>query len=120
MYHCNGGISARVAKPRKLYESKLKKLIFECLRWGPVRPRDIVIAAGLNNDSAGYSKVVRRLRNWEKRGIVYSTKEIIKKQHGGTTATWYDLPPSKATWYELDYAERVKRHGKTEPWTVAR
>lgn len=100
-------------------ESKLTRVIFECVRWGPVRPRDILLAAGYKSADR-FDVVVRRLRQLEDRGLLYSTKSVVRGRHGGNNATWYALPMSRETWYELDYTERVKRYGKTEPWTVAR
>ena len=94
-------------RPKQPSREWLNPLIFECLRWGPCRPCDILLASG--RDQKRRKKIAERLQKLEKEGILYSTVKEIRGG-GGNVAVFYDL----------DYAERVRRHGKTEPWTVAR
>ena len=102
------GICPRVGRrPKQPSREWLNPLIFECLRWGPCRPCDILLVSG--RDKKRRKKIAERLQKLEKQGILYSTRS----KTGG-------LGGARAVFYDLDYAERVRRHGKTEPWTVAR
>lgn len=97
-------------KAQKLRKNKpLTQIIFDCLRWGPRRPRDIFIAAGYENP-ARFDVICTTLKRLEDRGLIYSTRSVLGKTHGGNVAVFY----------EIDYTERIRRYGETEPWSIAR
>lgn len=96
-------------RPKGRKNRPLTQIIFDCLRWGPRRPRDILIAAGYESQ-ARYDVVCTTLRRLEEQGLIYSTRTVLDKTHGGNVAVFY----------ELDYLERKRRYGEAEPWSIAR